>query len=59
LTTSSTDHLSFDRKIQSQNQMLRLIPLVELTYGIKGRFREQVGRERKMTAYFHNLLIFR
>jgi len=31
LPTSSTDHLGFDMKFESQNQTLRLIPLLELT----------------------------
>ncbi|MBP8867039.1 MAG: hypothetical protein KBG62_02945, partial [Propionivibrio sp.] len=43
LTTSSTDHLSFDRKIQSQNQMLRLIPLVELTSTFSLRWHPLMG----------------
>jgi hypothetical protein len=31
LPTSSTDHLGFDMQFESQNQKLRLIPLLELT----------------------------
>jgi hypothetical protein len=31
LPTSSTDHLGFDMQFESQNQTLRLIPLLELT----------------------------
>ena len=32
LPTSSTNHLGFDIHFESQNQPLRLIPLLELTY---------------------------
>ena len=37
LPTSSTDHLGFNMQFESQNQALRLIPLLELTRKAQGR----------------------